>query len=192
MRPLTSMLSLVIVVSLITLGCATDEGQPSNFHVTFSELSWVEATGGRCPVLTVTLTGPGEAAPFGPFTLSASHCMTVGSADSYPELTDSIVFPTVTDGQFAFNFPSGATMTGTYQGNLVLVENGLYKVFVDFLITGGTRDGPLNGAANTVDDVARLNRHTGQLTNLSLGGGSQLGGPSIRVLRSVSTHDSYP
>ena len=171
MRPLISTLNLVVIVSLITSGCAGDEGPSSNFHATLSEISWVEATGGRCPVLTVTLTGPGEAAPFGPFTLSASHCMTVGSADSYPELTDSIVFPTLTDGQFAFNFPSGDTMTGTYVGNLVLLENVLYKVYADFHFTGGTRDGPLNGAANTVDDEGRVNRQTGQLTNLSLAGG---------------------
>ena len=67
--------------------------------------------------------------------------MTRASADAYPVLADSIVFPTLTDGQFAFSFASGATLTGTYGGNLVLqAETGLYKVFAGFSFTGGTRE----------------------------------------------------
>jgi len=161
------------VVSLVVTACSDAPSNPSgleSFEATLPAAAWVEAGGGRCHALTVTITGSGHATPGGDFTLGASHCMEPAGADSF-----DILYPKFTDGQFAFTFASGTTLTGTYQGNLVLTETGLYGVQADLSFTGGTGDfAHPSGSASFSDvpdsTVARLNRQTGQATNLHLSG----------------------
>jgi hypothetical protein len=175
MRPIISSLALA-ALSLLASACGGDgsSGPPGleRFDATLPGTTWAEATGGRCPALTVTVTGPGQATPGGDFTISGSHCLSdPASADSF-----DVLYPKVTDGQFAFTFASGATVTGTYEGNLVLKETGLYGVIVDFWFTGGTGEfAHPGGGASVVDLVndstpGRLDRQTGQATKLYLSG----------------------
>ena len=82
MRPLISILSLVVVVSLSTLACDDgSNGLPGleRFDATLPATVWLEASGGRCPGLTGTVTGPGEATPGGAFTFEGSHCLQPGT-----------------------------------------------------------------------------------------------------------------
>jgi hypothetical protein len=134
------------------------------FDATLST-AWVEAPGGRCPALTVTVTGSGQATPRGPFTIGASHCVDPAGADSLK----------FTDGQFAFTFASGATLTGTHEGNLVPTETGLYGVEGDFSFTGGTGEfahpsGSASFSTPADSTPGRLDRQTGQATKLWLSG----------------------
>jgi hypothetical protein len=171
MRPITSSLALV-VLPLLALACG-DSSDPSGltrFEGTLPATAWVEATGGRCPGLTITVSGSGQGTPGGPLTIAGSHCLDPDGTDS-----EGGLYPRVTTGQFALIFGSGATLTGTYAGNLVLVETGLYGVEADLLISGGT--GEFEGASGTISFVSladstpwRLNRETGQATKLWLSG----------------------
>ena len=92
---------------------------------------WLEATGGRCPGPTGTVTGSGEATPGGPFTFEGSHCLEPQPGDSFTR-----PFIRLTDGRFAFNFVSGATLTGRLEGYLYLQETGLYNIQADLWFEG--------------------------------------------------------
>jgi hypothetical protein len=159
------------VVSLLATACSEDPSNPSGlerFDATLTVTAWVEAPGGRCPGLTGTVTGSGQATPGGPFTIEASHCL-----DTTHLPVDSFI--SLTDGQFAFDFASGATLTGTHTGNLFLEETGLYSPQADFLFTGGTGDfAHPSGSASFVQFVdsasSMLDRQTGQATKLWLTG----------------------
>lgn len=162
---ITSSLALGLV-SLLASACGPSE--PSGlerFDATLPSSAWAEAPGGRCPALTVTVTGSGEATPGGPFTMGASHCLDLASGD----------YPTITDGQFAFTFESGATLTGTHEGNLIPTETGLYGVEVGFLFTAGTGEfadpsGDASFSTPADSTSGRLDRQTGQATKLWLSG----------------------
>ena len=127
---------------------------------------WLEATGGRCPGPTGTVTGSGEATPGGPFTFEGSHCLEPQPGDSFTR-----PFIRLTDGRFAFNFVSGATLTGRLEGYLYLQETGLYNIQADLWFEGGTGQFayPASGSGGSfeqVDPAPMLDRQTGQGTNV--------------------------
>ena len=168
MRPIASSLTLA-VVSCLASACG-NSSEPSGLERFDATLftAWVEEPGGRCPVLTSTVTGSGQATPGGPFTIEASHCL-----DPARAVLDSFI--RITDGQFAFTFASGATLTGTHEGSLILTETGLYGVEADFSFTGGTGEfaHPSGDASFTTpadSTPGRLDRQTGQATRLWLAG----------------------
>ena len=170
MRPLISKLDLVVVVSLTTLACGGPSGLPGQepFDAILPATVWLEATGGHCPGLTGTVTGSGEATPGGAFTFEASHCL-----DTSRVVVDSFI--QLTDGQFAFNFASGATLTGTHNGYLFLKETGLYNTQADLWFTGGTGQFAHPGAggghfAQVTDSAPMLDRQTGQATKVRFEG----------------------
>jgi len=173
MRPLISILSLVVVVSLITLACDDGlNGTPrlERFDATLPATVWLEASGGRCLRLTGTVTGSGEAAPGGAFTFEGSHCLEPQPGDSFTR-----PFIQLTDGRFAFNFVSGATLTGRLEGYLYLRETGLYNIQADLWFEGGTGQfaNPSAGSGGSfeqVDPAPMLDRQTGQGTNVRLVG----------------------
>lgn len=169
----SSRVPLLLFAGFLSLSCGGGEmSAPCDcpvFEASLPATTWVEAVGGRCPVLTVTLTGSGPATPGGSLTVNGSHCLDPGT----PASPDS--FPRISDGQFVFTFASGATLTGEYAGNLVLTETGLYDVLVDFFFNGGTGDfagsgGGVSFVGRPDSPPGRLDRQTGQATQLWLYG----------------------
>jgi hypothetical protein len=173
MRPLST-LNLVVIASLTTLACAQheDTSGPQGlepFDAVLPTTVWLEATDGRCLGLTGTVTGSGEATPGGPFTFEASHCVNTTRL-----VVDSVI--ALTHGRFAFNFVSGATLTGRLDGNLYLKETGFYNIQADLWFEGGTGQfaypggGGGGGSFAQVDPAPMLDRQTGQGTNVRLDG----------------------
>jgi hypothetical protein len=79
------------------------------------------------------------------------------------------------DGQFAMAFASGATLIGTYSGNLVLLETGLYAPQGDLILTGGTGEfadasGSFGFVSYADSATGSIDRQTGQATRLWLSG----------------------
>jgi hypothetical protein len=158
--------SVTAAIVAVAAGCS-EPGQES-FDAILPATVWLEATGGRCPGLTGTVTGSGEATPGGPFTFEASHCL-----DTSHVVVDSFI--QLTDGQFAFNFASGATLTGTHEAYLFLKETGLYNTQADLRFTGGTgqfaHPAPVGGGSFAqVDPAPMLDRQTGQATKVRFEG----------------------
>ena len=128
------------------------------FTATF-EATQGAAPGGRCPVLTVTITGSGEADPGGPFTLQQSHCADPTGANPLE----------ATNGQFTFTFESGATLTGTYVDLLVPTATpGVFALDGVATFTGGS--GEFAGASGTADATGTVNLQTGEAADLALNG----------------------
>ena len=157
---ITSVMSLGFAALLST---ACDDDNPTGpvtepFSATF-EADQVAAPGGRCPALTVSITGSGQAEPGGAFTIEQSHC--VDPVGSNPL--------EVTDGRFTFTFASGATLTGTYVDLLVPTATpGVFNLDGDATFTGGTRE--FAGASGTANATGTVNLQTGEATGLALNG----------------------
>ncbi len=109
------------------------------FAGTFANTNAPGATGGRCAVLTVSIsnTPPFSAtgnSNFGSFTGSQSHCL-----DGAPPVALGSPDRPYYDGVFTYNFASGDTLTGTYTGLLSNAGTfGIVNNVQNFLVTGGT------------------------------------------------------
>lgn len=109
------------------------------FNATFTNTNPPAAAGGRCAALTVTIGnfGPFYArggSNFGAFTGTQSHCLASGP----PVAVGAAAVPYF-DGRFVYSFASGATLSGTYTGELT---NGGAMGVIDnvqnFVVTGGS------------------------------------------------------
>lgn len=115
------------------------------FSGTFDTSNPPAAVGGRCPVLTVNIdnTPPFYAtgrSNLGAFTATESHCLNSG-----PPVALGAPDVSYFDGLFTYNFASGDSLSGIYDG---LLSNagvaGAFNNVQHFLITNGT--GKFTGA----------------------------------------------
>ncbi|MDQ4044629.1 MAG: hypothetical protein M3173_04170 [Chloroflexota bacterium] len=106
--------------------------------------------GGRCPALTIEITGPGMATHMGSFTTEQSHCVD-------PTADDPLAF---SDGQYTFTDADGSSISGRYNGRLIPTEttgvDGLYLIEGRWTIDEGT--GRFEGAtgAGVADGLQNL------------------------------------
>jgi len=158
MRDITCFMTLASLA--LSSACSDDPTGPRTEPFTASfEADQVAAPGGRCPALTVTITGSGQAEPGGPFTTAQSHC--VDPAGPNPL--------SATEGQFSFIFASGATLTGTYVAVFVpTATEGVFSIDGLATFTGGT--GEFASPSGTADATGTLNLQTGEATGLGLTG----------------------
>ena len=159
MRPTPYLTAIGLTLLLSSCGDDDPTGPVTEpFTATF-EAEQVAAPGGRCPALTVTITGSGQADPGGSFTTEQSHCVDpVG-----PNPLEA------TDGRFTFTFENGATLVGTYVDLLVPTATaGVFALDGLATFTGGT--GEFAGASGTANATGTLNLQTGQATDLALSG----------------------
>jgi len=158
MRDITRFMTLASLA--LSSACGDDPTGPRTepFTAPFTA-DQVVAPGGRCPALTVTVTGSGEAEPGGPFTTAQSHCVDPAGPNPLG----------VTEGQFTFTFASGATLSGTYVA--VLVPTATEGVFsIDGLATFISGSGEFASPSGTADATGTLNLQTGEATGLALTG----------------------
>ena len=157
---------ITLVVSLGTaalLATACGDDNPTGpvtepFTATFTA-EQVVAPGGRCPALTVSITGSGQAEPGGAFTTAQSHCVD-------PEGANPLA---VSDGQLTLTFSSGSTLTGTYTDVLLPTATpGVFNLDGALTFTGGT--GEFAGASGSAHATGTLNLQTGEATGLALNG----------------------
>jgi hypothetical protein len=159
MRGITYLMALGSIALVSACGDDNPTGPVTEpFSATF-EAEQVAARGGRCPALTITITGSGEADPGGPFTTVQSHCANPAGPNPLE----------ATDGQFTFTFESGATLVGTYVDLLVPTATpGVFALNGLATFTGGT--GEFASATGTADASGMLNLQTGEATDLALNG----------------------
>ena len=116
---------------------------------------------GRCPALTIAITGPGTATHLGSFTTEQDHCVD-------PTGDTPLAF---TDGHYTFTAEDGSSITGIYNGWMVptesTAEDGLYLIEGRFTIQGGT--GRFEGASGSGVADGLQNLETGK-ANLVLDG----------------------
>ena len=132
---------LILTAAVFGLAAAApSHGATFAFNGTFSNANRPAATGGRCPILTVTIAnGPAPlfasgTSNLGAFTASQSHCL-----DSAPPIPVGAAAVPYYDGRFTYTFASGATLSGSYDG--LLTNSGIAGTVDNlqhFLITGGT------------------------------------------------------
>jgi hypothetical protein len=147
--------------ALLSTACGDDDptGPTTEPFTASFTAEQVAAPGGRCPALTVSITGSGEAEPGGAFTIEQSHC--VDPAGPNPLA--------VAEGQFTFTFASGATLTGTYTDVLVPTETaGVFNLNGAATFTGGT--GEFAGASGSANATGTVNLLTGEASGLALTG----------------------
>ena len=147
--------------ALLSTGCGDDNPtgpvtEPFTASFTAEQSA---APGGRCPALTVSITGSGQAQPGGAFTTEQSHCVDPGGANPLA----------ATEGQFTFTFASGATLTGSYTDLLVPTATpGVFHLDGAASFTGGS--GEFAGASGSAEATGTLNLQTGEATGLGLTG----------------------
>lgn len=109
---------------------------------------------GRCPVMTVEITGPGSATHLGGFTTEQSHCVD-------PTGPDPLAF---TDGEYTFTADDDSAISGRYHGWLVPTDStaidGLYLIEGRWTIEEGT--GRFEGATGAGIADGLQNLETGQ------------------------------
>jgi hypothetical protein len=145
---------------MLAAACGDDPTGPTTepFSASFTAQQ-AAAPGGRCPALTVTITGSGEADPGGAFTTAQSHCVDPSGANPLA----------ATDGQFTFTFASGATLTGTYVDMLVPTATpGVFNLNGQATFAGGT--GEFANASGSANATGTVNLQTGEATGLALTG----------------------
>jgi hypothetical protein len=128
MRILPSLSALLLAATLHAAAAAA----VLPFSGSFRNVTPPGAPGGRCgpaPVLTLSFTPDATSgvSNFGAFAVSASHCV--------------LPTPPVTrygEGEFAWLFESGDTLTGTYTGTFTLVPGQPARTVQDYLVSGST------------------------------------------------------
>ena len=88
----------------------------------------------------------------GAFTATMSHCINLP-----PSLTGPTPYGL---GEFVFDFGSGNTLFGTYDGQLLPAGSGLFNLTQIHLVTGGT--GQYAGASGTLTNNGQLTLGQGQ------------------------------
>jgi hypothetical protein len=157
-----SISSVAITIAALTLGCEGPGGpvapstsvanpvtSPAVIEVPFKGTFKATATaavlpGDRCPDLTVTIQGTGNATHLGRLTTDQSHCAT----------PTSVAF---TDGLFTFTAANGDQLRGTYSGDFVPLDPPLFSIDGQFTFTGGTgrfADATGGGDASGLQDLA--------------------------------------
>lgn len=105
--------------------------------------------GGRCPALTVAVSGPGTATPGGALTTIQSHCVDPAGANP----------GAFTDGVFVFSLSDGQ-ISGTYEGQLIpTADPAVFTIDGVFAITDGSGD--FEGATGGGDAAGETNLETG-------------------------------
>lgn len=112
------MIRYAFVIASLAAATMTVPAVASSFTGSFANSNPPAMSGGRCPVLTVTIGNFGSfyakgTSNFGAFTADQSHCL-----DGPPPIAVGAIDRPYTDGLFSFDFASGGTLFGTYTGLL--------------------------------------------------------------------------
>jgi hypothetical protein len=105
--------------------------------------------GDRCPALTIQIQGTGTATHLGSLTTVQSHCVAPPSFD-------------FTNGEFTLTAANGDQLSGTYEGEFLLLDPPLAAIDGEFTFTGGT--GRFIGATGGGDASGIQNLATGDAT----------------------------
>jgi hypothetical protein len=97
----------------------------------------------RCPELSSTIIGNGTATHLGQFTVHMQDCFSPAGPP--------FIFQ---NGVLTLTAPDGSTITGTYQGQLVLLptssQDGTFGIVGTYTFTGGTGRSRTSPAAETL------------------------------------------